>query len=650
MALSNNWKIETFTPIQIDQYIKSHKFESPEYQRGIVWKESQREALLDSIKKGLPFGVLLLYKDDNSDKYQIIDGLQRSTTLGMFVSNPTKFFSEEDIERDTIFKVIDLLGLKHNASDIANKITKAIITRVKQYHTLKDITEAESIDLAAAVNNLYSQAESKLVKLSAILKPILENYKNVCIQIRDKQVPAIVVSGDEELLPILFERINSKGTQLTKYQIFAATWGTVRYQFSDSELSQKLIKFNIDFIKSKFDTDQIYTNEEDEEYTLNEYDFRKFERDKNLNVFQICYGMGKYLSEQYPYLFGKKTNASTVDGFAFSLLAMCLALRNKDIKKLHTQFQNYIQPNEIETFLDKVVQAAKRVSDIISPYNEFKLNSKNRETIHTLHPELQMVAIVGSVFLSIYSKINNDIFNDINFADNDKKLINYDFSAHINPTYNRNLKKYLPMNYFIEILSAKWKSSGDSRIDRLIEEPEYYANEIGRNDLKGVLESWYTSLNRDRNEYKKVAKPKEPELLFLTMLYLKEFNAMSHLSAETYDVEHLCPRDVLLKTLEKFKGELKLPISSIGNLCILPSSLNRSKKTSTIYSDKKFLDKSNYKLTDVEDQFTFTKLDDLNWLEKDAKEMTSVEFETAYLRFIDKHFNIMKERLLDNWF
>ena len=93
--MRNSWKMEEFTAHEIHEKQKQGKIVVPKYQRGIVWKESQRKELIDSIKKGIPFGSILLYEDESKNNYRLIDGLQRCTTIYEFISNPANFFDED---------------------------------------------------------------------------------------------------------------------------------------------------------------------------------------------------------------------------------------------------------------------------------------------------------------------------------------------------------------------------------------------------------------------------------------------------------------------------------------------------------------------------------------------------------------------------
>jgi len=73
----------------------------PEYQRNYIYAEEKREAsVIESILKGYPIGLIYFNKVDK-DKYEILDGQQRITSIGRFLTlkytikdeneNPQKF-------------------------------------------------------------------------------------------------------------------------------------------------------------------------------------------------------------------------------------------------------------------------------------------------------------------------------------------------------------------------------------------------------------------------------------------------------------------------------------------------------------------------------------------------------------------------------
>ena len=86
-----------------------------------------------------------------------------------------------------------------------------------------------------------------------------------------------------------------------------------------------------------------------------------------------------------------------------------------------------------------------------------------------------------------------------------------------------------------------------------------------------------------------------------------------------------------------------MPISSIGNLCLLPEYANRSKKDKTIYEDSDYLKKSNMTIEQIESKYSFTSKSDLQWITDMSSSQD--EFTKAYMGFIKTHFENMKRVL-----
>ena len=121
------------------------------------------------------------------------------------------------------------------------------------------------------------------------------------------------------------------------------------------------------------------------------------------------------------------------------------------------------------------------------------------------------------------------------------------------------------------------------------------------------------------------------------MLYLPLFTAEDQVDYSKYDVEHLATKNLMKKCLDRYNGDLRLPIGSIANLCLLPQQENRSKRDKTIYSDDKYLQRSRYTLSDLEKKFTITERNDLAWIEDSTLERNN--FESKYNYYLDTRFN-----------
>ncbi|VTY46248.1 DUF262 domain-containing protein [Veillonella parvula] len=632
--MNNTWKLETFSAEKINENIEKKIFTIPRYQRGVVWSQSQKDTLIDTIKKGLPFGSLLLYLNGNekNNTYQIIDGLQRSTTIIDFVKNPALYFNEDDILDSGIDRIYKLANITTDEQAFKEQIKKDLFDWVRSGHKiLKQIEGMQFAKFGQKLSPLYPTLKGKEFEIGEIIEPMMKNFQEICTSISSTQVPAIVIEGDSDALPLLFERINSQGSKLSKYQIYAATW--IEESYNISAKLKDLVEYN----RSRYD-DMI-----DKGIVLDDYESTTFINRMSLNAFEIAYGLGKFLSKKWPHLFGDSKGVNEINSIGFTLLATCLGLKYSEIKTLGRQLRDRLAGYDVNIFLLKLIESINYVDKLIGKFSAFKLN--NRSVPTPLHSELQIVSIISSVFLMKHATIIRNL-------DKDKvESISYDFENN-KKDWKNNLDKLLKKNiakiYIVDILQKRWSGTGDKKLDQILITPDYYAKrQITKDDFINNLWVWFDALNEERSEYKKVARPKEAERLILAAIYLPILTANEHLNDEYYDIEHLVPQSIIKQKLERFDGDLRLPISSIGNLCILPEYSNRSKKDKTIYNDTSYRRKSNIKLEEIEAKYSFTTKSDLEWIGK--KQKSSDDLRQLYMDFIKVRFGRLVDVLLKNF-
>lgn len=118
----------------------------PKYQREFVYKEKQRDAVIETVKKGFPLNVMYwMIREDGG--YEVLDGQQRTISIGQYVNgdfslnnrffhNLTKEEQEKildyelmiylcegtDKERIEWFTVINTYGEKVNEQEIRNAV------------------------------------------------------------------------------------------------------------------------------------------------------------------------------------------------------------------------------------------------------------------------------------------------------------------------------------------------------------------------------------------------------------------------------------------------------------------------------------------------------------------------------------------------
>ena len=80
-------EFDHFVIAEIPELFKNQKIAiNSEYQRGDVWKTSQKKELIKSIVNTYSIGVLVLFMNDNG-QYEILDGQQRLLTIKKYLEN-----------------------------------------------------------------------------------------------------------------------------------------------------------------------------------------------------------------------------------------------------------------------------------------------------------------------------------------------------------------------------------------------------------------------------------------------------------------------------------------------------------------------------------------------------------------------------------
>ena len=626
------WKMTEYTVEKLNNEIEDKKITIPKYQRGAVWNKQQKDKLIDSMNKGYPFGSILLYENDN--RRQIIDGLQRSTTIIEFVKNPAKFFTDDNIDEETINKIIDYIGVVGSRSGIELRLENIIKDWVtKNHHNMQDIQRMQYGDLVDEIIQEWPTSESSKNEIKLLVKGMFNVFQDVCNNIANMQIPALVYEGDESLLPEIFERINSQGAKLTKQQIYSATWAHDIVKLESSQFDE-IITNNRDR----------YENMLDESMELDDYNPTELIRQKEVNIFELVFGFGKMISRKYPYLFTfDEKDKTKVESIGFNLINACLVQRSSNMRKLNTNLKELIglDTQHIELFLTRIIEAIEYVDKRLGAGTKFKGNTRSDSRVYPLHTEMQITSIIATVFIARHASFELTDRGDVQNLSIDTSMFNQKWS-YMKDKFNRNILRI----YSMDILGQKWKGSGDKKLDNIVIDSYYYDRDVSWKEFEQVLDVYYSTLNSERNERKQVAAPKEPEKLVLNLIYSKIFSASDQNDGSNYDIEHLAPKNLMKEKICNYGDDFRLPISSIGNLCLLPEYDNRVKKDKTIYQDDYYLSKIN-DVKDIETKYTFTIKSDLAWLDE---ELTENQFRSAYINFLNNRYDKMKQIIQSNLF
>lgn len=626
-----SWKPDQYTVDSLNNDIVSGNITVPKFQRGKRWTQKQKETLIDSMIKGFPFGSMLLY--ESGGKRQIIDGLQRSTTIIEFVKNPAVFFGDDYLNEESIKKIISLInvnGDENAQKEILKNIIKGWI--VKNHTSMIDIDRMQYNHLVREIIREFPTANDHEHEIEELVGNDLKKFQDDCRNIASVTIPALIYEGNEGLLPEIFERINSQGSKLTKQEIYAATWA-----------DDQVIVNSQDFEEIILNNRDRYDNVLDESMELDEYDPTEFIRNKRVNIFELIFGFGKMISKRYPYLFNYDDSDKTkVESIGFNLINACLCQKNNNMGKLNIVLREYIgyDTNKLEIFLNKILDAIEYVDKRLSKGIKFKSNIRSFSKVYPLHTEMQIVSIIASIFIERHVTFNITDDGEINNLQINCESYNSSWSNY-KEKFNKNVLKI----YTIDILAQKWKGSGDKKLDNIILDKYYYTREIKWEEFEQNLDIFYTNMNNERNERTKISAPKEPEKLLMNLVYSSIFSAADQTDESNYDIEHLVPKNLMKAKICNYSDDFKLPVSSIGNLCLLPEYENRVKKDKIIYDDAAYI--SSIIINDLERKYTFTIKSDFAWLEDDLDEE---QFKEAYFKFLDARFSKIKIKLKDNLF
>ena len=294
----------------------------PEFQRSLVWSNGQKNEFIATVKEGNPFGCILVYK--NMERYEIIDGLQRFTTLRDYKNNPAKYLAisseihpeikeiaaeikrcipslnEERLEKTVIESIKETLrkfSLSYNK--LAREIRKSIISHYGEESIPPKTSDLIEDQIYSMIDKWESEIDFKALK-----------------------IPTIIYTGNGSELPDIFEKLNTGGTKLSKYEVFASTWNTIELRIEDEEL--------LNYVEESYKKKCERTN-----LAIANYEEGSIKTGKVISLYELCFAFGKKIKDSCPILFAtySDTDEDQVDSIGFTSLATVLGI---SLKKLAT--------------------------------------------------------------------------------------------------------------------------------------------------------------------------------------------------------------------------------------------------------------------------------------------------------------------------
>ena len=164
------------------------------------------------------------------------------------MTNPTEFFYDSNISDDFCQSVLQIVNANVSANyNVVRSILTDFIKKQKSFKNLQYYKPAKDIA------DRFNAGATPIGALIDVIAQFFEERQALYDQIASTVIPVIVYHGEEENLPEIFDRINSQGTPLDQYEVYAAAWPVnKRFKVSNTAIVECAIKKYDAFVEDGF--------------------------------------------------------------------------------------------------------------------------------------------------------------------------------------------------------------------------------------------------------------------------------------------------------------------------------------------------------------------------------------------------------------
>jgi hypothetical protein len=426
----------------------------PSFQRGLVWQKKKRAELIQSVRESLPIGSLLMYYSgirDNKPTYELVDGLQRSTSLKLYESEVFEFFQASEVDDDFVDDVLksaklaasgehDYAENERRRGEVRNAVKRWVRGR-------RSFSAQDGFRVTGLLDEISKRLKSSEFKTSSEAIDVCQQYME---RLRDEldigsyQIPVIVFYGNRTELPEVFERLNTKGAKLSKFDILASSWS-----------DRIVVVERRDMLEQLAERQAALRNAE-----IERADFQHGEG--SYELFHATCALGSILVERFPRLFRKtaRNDSLAPEPAGFNVLTMCFGLKVTDVKDAPTRIDSF---GSLDRTVDEILKACDYVDRILAPLLAIEIETAKGVYTHT---EMQIASIAASFF---------------------RALNGFD-PQQAAPMARREAR--LVHHYLGDALRREWVGTGDTKAYRAIA-TDRYAEEVPRRTFEAQSESFY---------------------------------------------------------------------------------------------------------------------------------------------------------------
>ncbi|MFS0576806.1 DUF262 domain-containing protein [Sporosarcina sp. 179-K 3D1 HS] len=524
----------------------------PQFQRRLVWSKQQKREFIDTLSKGFPFGSVLIYKYQDEMLVSLIDGLQRVSTIMDYEKNPQEYI---DITEE-IDELMDVL-ISFHAAEISARTTNVIKKSIEVI--IKDLISRESVEPTYLFDKISGNIELSHYIDTSLLRSIVDiqhkitTKKSRYLKVNEIMIPTVEFLGDVSELSEVFENLNKGGKKLTKYQVFAAQWYRNTIILND-------MKYNKEVLEEIIKRYELLNNQRD--IKIEDFSPEKLREEKEINLSELCYALGKLIIKQSPVFFKEKKEESLEDlanEIGYSTMGIIFAIDNKKLYSI----EKYISRLQDAKFLNDLINTVLRIFSHINAHFVKYLKIPSQEERY------ENKKITNFKFLSYFA----DLWSRYFAITNDNSII--DRSGGGNIAYSKTIENLI-YHYVFDAVYGNWGNAGDSRLNQYyLDQSKSYINKPTQRELKDAISIWWQE---------RVSNPSiqfdDNSKMLITVFYNLDQNNNGLKIGRNYDHEHLIARS---KVKDIYK-RLNLPMGTLGNCMYLDSSLNRSKKELNLYN------------------------------------------------------------------
>lgn len=509
----------------------------PEYQRDYVWEESKIPLLLDSIYKGYPIGAIVTWEDIDNNCIHLLDGLQRSFSIVKIDRDFDKYVTL-DLFKRAIEKVDKERYFAAYKTDVFSRAAELVETINKEGldSTIEGFdAEASKVpsekEVWTNINILLSKALRNIKKFK---EEDFYKYKIDRIQISNKLKKKDVT--------VIFERLNSEGKKLNKFEVYTSIWSNHRFELNDNIVKNFITERNKRYANALgVDHDKMHIRKSD----------------NNINPADYVYAILIHILNKTRFFkeFFIKKNDEDIDtlrnieelSYIF-LNYFGLSDSDADFKILGEEMKKEFMsnPENSQKFIDIVYESIVKVEDNLRVFSFAKANSKDYSNVkNTLN-------ISTHILVSMVNQIVNKIKGNINISLKENQLDFWLISETVDKVYG--------------------SSSGKKGIAAV--EDNRYIKDMPKN-LPSKIKQFVE--NEEDKKLKSISSGTK-----LIISYLQK--AIQVNSSTNLHLDHVIPKSKLLK------NNIDKKIHTLYNVQLLDSKLNIDKSDLISTDDYQFDD------------------------------------------------------------